>query len=290
MNAASINQQSNTRQRSGTDHPMSVNWFDSVTACLTAIIVLLSCGTLIVLVLWLCTKALPTRMTTEVRSTVSSASMGVNESEFELPSIGEVSFLLEPSFEQTLRSVAAIPTSSDKRDATIGDIDFARVISRSSGPDVNASPAIERWQRWVLRFDSKNRDDYARQLDYFGIELGVFGGGQAGIESVAQLSKMPIRNFNSHPESETRLYFSWEQKSPFQVFDRDILNRAGVSTTGRNVVRFLPASLEEELLKLERSHCRKHSARVPDSIVKTVFECRKFGNTYRFEVIDQFYR
>ncbi|MEM6469472.1 MAG: hypothetical protein AAF802_07860, partial [Planctomycetota bacterium] len=59
---------------------------------------------------------------------------------------------------------------------------------------------------------------------------------------------------------------------------------------GRNIVRFVPADLEQKLATIEREHCLRNGETFPDSIAKTVFESHPTAGGYAFHVIAQRYR
>ena len=152
------------------------------------------------------------------------------------------------------------------------------------------STAVPRWERWEIQFNATGKQDYARQLDFFGIELAVFGGGENTIESASNLASVPTRHINLEPESEKRLYFSWKRFNPLVRFDRQLLSAAGIASSGLIVVRLTPSSLEQQLVQLERQHCQVNGKGFPDAIAKTVFQSQPDGDGFQFEVVSQRYR
>lgn len=149
---------------------------------------------------------------------------------------------------------------------------------------------IGRWERWEIRFNVQGRTDYAKQLDFFGIELAAFGGGENVIESASNLASVPTRTVNRDPKSERRLYFSWKRSNPLVEFDRQLLAAAGVTTSGRNVVRLIPQYLEQQLAQLEKQFCEDNGKVFPDDIAKTALESRANGDGFEFKIISQRYR
>lgn len=221
------------------------------------------------------------------------------ERDIEPPGAEEVEPLTESSLEETLQSVTdmasnvaaslvSIDTSSD-----ISDHGSARGDSRPPGPLGEGDNVVPRFERWELKFQSKGLQPYATQLDFYQIELACIGGGVATIDYASNLSTSPQKRSGSS-EAENglgRLYFMWRQEGPLTQFDRQLLQQAGVNTTGRSLLKFIPKELEDQLAQseLEYAAARGHGS-VMD-IAKTIFESRPVaGGSYQFVVVEQRYR
>jgi len=91
--------------------------------------------------------------------------------------------------------------------------------------------------------------EYARQLDYFGIELAVLqpGGKVAYVSRLS--SRTPTVRYGAS-ETENRYYLTW-LKGDLQTVERDILTRARVEHDERLILKFLPPPLEAQLAEME---------------------------------------
>ncbi|MEM0926711.1 MAG: hypothetical protein AAGJ83_11790 [Planctomycetota bacterium] len=275
---------------------LRVSRFDSVTWGLVSVIVFLGCLVSMMFVMWLATGE-PKLLVQPMPIAKQSGATGsiVSEPEFEQPTAKEIEDLVEPAIKHTIEALTnavstvamSVQWSSGQTDETS---DGGGGTSRSKGSEPG-NQIVPRWQRWELRFSATDKDDYARQLDHHGIELAAFGGtGPNVIEMATDLASQPRRKINENPETEKRLYFSWLYSNPLLKFDQQILRSVGISSAGRNVVRFVSAELETQLLRLERQHCLSNGKTFPDSISKTVFESRRGEDGYEFTVIKQRYR
>ena len=142
---------------------------------------------------------------------------------------------------------------------------------------------------WEILFDdgSITLDEYARQLDHFGIELGaVSKNGQ--IQYASQLSRRkPERRIGSK-ELEKRVSIIWKRGTLVAV-DRKLLARAGISTVDKELRHFYPAEVAKMCSSLETSH----TDRPPGEIKRTRFKVRPKSNAqdgYEFYVDEQEYR
>lgn len=151
------------------------------------------------------------------------------------------------------------------------------------GPGTGGVP---REQRWYVRFsDERSTQEYAKQLDFFGIELGVLTP-DGKLAYVSDLSKPrpQVRSVQSGKD-EQRLYMTW-QSGQRRLGDAKLVQKAGINV-GRNTVifHFYPKQIEQMLATLEQ----KYRNRPPQEIQRTYFLVRKRGNKYEFTVTRQSY-
>jgi hypothetical protein len=219
------------------------------------------------------------------------------ERDFEPPGAEEVEELMEPTLAKTLEAVtdavstvAASLTSSDSPSA-VSSSGSGAGDNRPPGPPGEGDDIIGRWERWELTFKAKGLKDYARQLDFYNIELAAFGGGGPNvIETASNLSSSPKRAVNNNPETEKRLYFSWKLSNPLLQFDRQLLSQAGIQYAGRNVIRFIPPDLENRLAMMEKEYAEEKGKTFPNDIAKTIFESNSTGKGFEFSIVSQRYR
>jgi hypothetical protein len=73
-------------------------------------------------------------------------------------------------------------------------------------------------------------------------------------------------------------------------FDRQLLQQAGVALPGRQMLKFIPQELENQLAHTELEYAQSKGYQSVTQIAKTVFESKPGGDGYQFEVIEQRYR
>ncbi|MED5447893.1 MAG: hypothetical protein VYA62_06690 [Planctomycetota bacterium] len=151
-----------------------------------------------------------------------------------------------------------------------------------SGPGEGGIP---RHQRWFIRFaQGSSLTEYAKQLDFFGIELGALYPTQQKLVYVKNFSTKAVRRQVKTGANEKRLYMNWQSGS-LKKTDHQLFKRAGLDTRGAMVLHFYPSGTENMLAKLERDF-RKRNVK---TIRRTIFSVRKQGNGYRFLVTRQTY-
>lgn len=137
-------------------------------------------------------------------------------------------------------------------------------------------------RRWELTFMQGNTlETYARQLDFFRIELGVLEPGNR-VTYVYNVSKPKPDTRAGAADAESRYYLTWRGGELVQA-DRDLLARAGIESEGRVILKFLPPDVEALLADLEKVHAGGQA----EQVRRTRFGISPHGNGYRFRVIDQ---
>jgi hypothetical protein len=217
------------------------------------------------------------------------------ERDIEPPGLEELADETEPQVEQLLESVTAVvsseaagldalqtPMLSSSPGAGLGD-------SRPPGPLGEGVDIIPRGERWEIRYNSNSLSVYARQLDFFGIELGAVGGGQKLVDYAAHLRQPRPDVRQGAGDAEKRLYMFWTSGA-LQRFDQQLLQAAGIDTAGRIIVQFYPPPVENNLAQIELEYARANGKTSVRQIRKTVFGVRSQGTGFEYYVISQVYR
>ncbi len=232
----------------------------------------------------------PTR-TAWVQGTENGLTNGFDE-----PSRDEYPALQEPTLDATLVAVtdAATQTAASFEGAMgLGDSQNLGRGARRGGPDPgseNGVDVIPRFNRWQLNFSAADLSTYAAQLDFFGIELGVVGGGIQGVDIVNELSTQPKSRRVVDTSDEKRLYFMWKTPSPLMKHESVLLEAAGVELTDRHMIRFIPERLEQQLADAELEFAVIAGHESETEIARTVFQCVATEDGYEFRIADQRYR
>jgi hypothetical protein len=158
-------------------------------------------------------------------------------------------------------------------------------IGEGFGP--GTKKGIPAWERWEVRFAATDEDLYKRQLDFFGIEFGIAGGGIPTVDYVKDFTKStPTVRKAQNPKLEKRIRFLYRDGRLKQL-DRDLAQKAGITIDGRIVFQFYPQPMYTQLLTLENEKMRPRSI---SEVLRTVFGIRQVGNGFQFYVIRQDYR
>jgi len=290
---------SRSRKRpSPADEPggLRVSAYDQVASMLIALLIVIGFFVSLLFIIWLTSRLLFTQRAIPVEL-VEYAGRGDHaagfERELEEPSMDEIEEFIEPELETTLEVVTDLVSTQeavfDAIEAAAAGTGTGMGDSRGPGPlGEGRDDLIPPWERWEIRFTTSGVNAYARQLDFFDIELGAAGGGSPTVDYAANLASAQPTTRSGSPEDEDRLYMSWRDiDSTLAAFDRQLLAKAGISTERRMVLQFYPPEVERRLLTLEATHAEGRDA---GEFLKTVFAVNETRDGYDFEVVEQYFR
>ncbi len=285
-----------------TEHQAStlrLSRYDQVAGLLLSSLLVLGVATLLLFLIWLSsrvtwkTEAIPVTVLEDVGGGGSGQVLG-SEQQFEEPSPMEVRQpTAEVSVEQSLDSIATVVAAkAPDFDAVYGSPFLGKGEGTGTGDGRGKGPGgpgtsdgIPAYERWEIRMSATNTDEYAKQLDFFKVELGVVGGGNPNVDYVSNLSVAKPTVRVGDPKEEHRLRFL-HRSGDLRAGDRELAAKAGVKTDGRVVFQFYNDATYRSLLALEAA--KKGDRRIKD-VRRTVFGVRAVRGQYEFYVIDQQY-
>jgi hypothetical protein len=138
--------------------------------------------------------------------------------------------------------------------------------------------------RWFIRFNEASTTEYAKQLDFFKIELAVYYPNSGKLTYVRGLAGgAPVVTQKDRWDDE-RIYFRWAG-GPRERIDRELLRKAGVDATGGQIFQFYDNDTVRLLLTIELQHANRKQ----EEIRRTYFAVLPQGTGYTFAVTQQTY-
>jgi hypothetical protein len=201
------------------------------------------------------------------------------------PGSDEVKELGAPERTDTTPELVALLVSTKSLDLNENDIvDSLRKGPPGSGP----KDGLGAWERWEIKFSPSDISQYASQLDFFKVELGVAGGGIDVIHYCSRLSSPTPTRREGSPKNEKRLFFLFQEGSVRQA-DRELARKAGIDVSDRVVFQFYTPEMYKLLLKLENERMRSANKRISE-VQKTTFGVRGASGQWEIYILDQKYR
>jgi hypothetical protein len=278
-----------------TNYQLQVSSYDRVASSLISLLYLLGfivlCLLIIVYAMSVFTRIEAVPITLEDVASTQNPNMGL-ERDLEPMGAEDAPELAEPQLQETLDSISeAISASDSLLDDVAFDGDPQSSRGKGKGDSRQAGTGgegveerIPRAQRWEIRFQPGSLKQYAQQLDFFGIELGVLGGDNV-VYYAFNLAKSKPDARSQPPATEERLYMSW-RSGELAKSDRQLATRAGVANKGGLIVQFIPKKTEDLMATLEKDFATKKGREIND-IRKTIFTIRQEGKSFVMEVSDQ---
>ncbi len=165
-----------------------------------------------------------------------------------------------------------------------GKIGSAKGTGRKALGSGNGTGGFPREQRWFVKFGERAAlDEYAKQLEFFGIELGaLLPDGRLVYLSKPTAAVPSVRYVNSGA-AEARLYMTW-QGGERRSADVQIFAKASIDIRGDTVIfHFYPKNTENTLAQLELDYRHRQSSQIR----RTYFAVEPEGGGYKFSVYRQ---
>jgi hypothetical protein len=144
---------------------------------------------------------------------------------------------------------------------------------------------MPREQRWFVRFsDNGTLEEYAEQLDAFGIELGVLQPGGTLLYVSKFTAPQPSKRTATSGKDEKRLYMTWRGGGR-KTIDIQLFRKAGVTVGSGLIFHFYPKAAELKLLRAELDYRNKPV----EEIRRTYFIVRGEKPKFEFAVTRQSY-
>ena len=137
---------------------------------------------------------------------------------------------------------------------------------------------------WEIVFaDEIMVEEYARQMDYFKIEIAAVSK-NGKIESISKVSQRKPEKRAGHTTADYRLHIGWKT-GQLHAADRKLLAKAGIASRDKELWHFFSTETQARLATLERAYAN----RAPSEIRRTRFEIRPAtkGDGYEFVVVEQ---
>jgi hypothetical protein len=278
---------------------LQMKFVDKVAGWLMSFVILVGIGVLVLLMIFLSRTLTFPAGEIEVVPVENVAGRGDNAEgfarDFEPPGAEEVEEMTEPTLAESLEAVTSAVTNvaasldSLETNSSATSKGKGRGDSRPPGPMGEGDDIVPRFERWELKFAAKNMAGYSAQLDFFKIELGAMGGGVKEVEYTSGFAGAPSRR-SAMGSQEKRLYFMWRKTGPLLQYDRQLLQRAGIQTNDRVLIKFIPKELEDRLAITELAYAKTKGIDTVKKIAKTIFESKPTSTGFEWAVVEQRYR
>ena len=148
-------------------------------------------------------------------------------------------------------------------------------------PDTSRSAARPEWE--VVFDEDITLQEYARQMDYFKIEIAAISK-KGKIEYVSRVSQQKPDHRVGNSDTEYRLRIGWKSGT-LHAADRKLLGKAGINSKDKELTHYFPIDVQKQLEDAEAGYAGRKRA----TIRRTRFQIRPKtkGDAYEFVVVEQ---
>jgi hypothetical protein len=159
---------------------------------------------------------------------------------------------------------------------------YVRIACGQQAPGVEFAPTHEK--QWEVKFDEDiTPEEYARQLDYFSIEVAAISK-NGRVDYISNLTQpKPVAHWGERA-ADPRLRIGWKSGT-LHAADRRLLRKAGITSNDKELTHYFSPELQRQMERIELDYAH-HDAR---EIELTRFQIRprEGDQRYEFVVIEQ---
>lgn len=282
---------------------LGVSAYEQVSGMLIACLMIFSFVALMLFMAWFSTRlwipkpAIPVLVLEDVGGGGKGSGEGERyvEEEFEEPAATEMQDTTTPKVEETLDAISlAVSQPEVMAELTLGEKSSSwgngegkgQGDGKGDGFGPGTAKGVPAWERWEVRLNAATPEEYAKQLDFFKIELAAAGGGSPVVTYVTNVTAAKPTVRTGNPKDEKRLRFM-HRSGVLKEADKKLVTKAGVDVGSKVIFQFYSQETYTNLLTLENIAMKP---RTISDVRRTVFGVKDLGGRYEFYVISQEYR
>lgn len=280
-----------TNQSVADSHPLRTSRYDRVSSWLLSLLIIVGLLVLILLVAWYSyakDEKKPSQTGEFTLEKLREIKIPASDLRLEIPD-DESRKAADKAQKNIRRDLTRLDVAAAKAkqldDQSLADADG--IDGFDIGDDIRKIGGLPsgKPRRWEVQFDKTSLDAYARQLDFFGIELAVLLPDGRVAYALNLTKSKPDSRFADNPhETEKRYYLTW-RKGDLRKADRELLSRAGIDAGDGIILKFLPTEVETQLVALAKSRAGSKA----ENVERTRFGVRPAENGFAFYVLEQTY-
>ena len=274
----------------------NVSSYDLLNAFLVSAIFMFGAFATLLFLIWYTSLERPTKPVVVVEPPFSEDSgdskpEGVADDELE-PGVEDFPEIETPQLAMALEAVTdAVSAIRANTDAVSGSALLQGAGrgagSRDGGGDGNGN-GIPEYKRWVINYESTDIDQYADQLSFFKIDIGIVKSDSNDIFRVRDPgNQAQLINSNREQEQKT-LRFSHKQRR-MKRWDEVIGKRAGANTDNSLLCQFYPESVRQIIRRVEAEALAEKGRKLSD-VRQTILKVQPSADGFEFVVLDFNYR
>ena len=143
---------------------------------------------------------------------------------------------------------------------------------------------VPRTSKWKISYEIENIQRYKRQLDFFGIEIGVVDKHEDDIWRIGTLSTRASVTHSTRAQEELSTWFA-HSKPRLRRWDREISKESGIAVQDRLFVQFYPPELVARISMLEEEKLQSLGRKL-EEVKRTNINISESGDHFSVSITD----
>ena len=249
----------------------SVSGYDAVNAFLISSILVVGTLVAIMFLIWL--TMIANNRTDNGPGYVVDQSFGLEKPEgfaddVHEPGVEEFPEVETPQLADALEAVSeaisSVQANLEARDGDAAEMGKGSGFgARDGGPGTGNFKGVPEYKRWKIEYRASNIDEYARQLSFFNIDIGVISNAN---NKVFRLQKPGVQDqvLDSTRENENKALFFIHEKQRLRRWDESLVKKQNISLNDAFTVQFYPQPIRQALRQLEAQYLQKDGKELAD--------------------------
>ena len=195
---------------------------------------------------------------------------------------------LANALEAVTDAVSSVRASLEKRSGDAAVMGAGRGYGSREGGPGSGGGGIPEYKRWIINYEADDINEYARQLSFFNIDIGVAHQVKVDIWRVRDAGGGSQIIKTNRETEEKSLQFTHE-KASMRRWDAELCKRAGVDLSNTSQFQFYPESTRVIIRQVEASALAEEGQELKQ-VKNTILKVVPGGNGYEYIVEDILYR
>jgi hypothetical protein len=198
---------------------------------------------------------------------------------------------LADALEAITQAVSTVRANLEARDGDAAEMGKGRGFgSRDGGPGTGNFRGVPEHKRWKIEYQAANITEYAKQLSFFNIDIGVISNSNNEVVRLQQPGPSGnLLNSNRETENNNKSLYFIHEKLRLRRWDESLVRQKGVDLTSKFTVQFYPEATRVVLRQVEGQYLHDQQRQLVD-VRRTRFKVVPDGSSYAFEIVEVEYQ
>jgi hypothetical protein len=196
---------------------------------------------------------------------------------------------LKDALEAVTEAVSSVQANLEARDGDAAEMGRGKGFgSREGGPGTGKGDVIPEHKRWKIEYDSRNITEYASQLSFFNIDIGVIAQDNNVVQRLRDPGGSAQVVASDRAKENKSLYFVHEKRRLLR-WDEILVKRNNLTLDNAFTVQFYPENTRQILRRIEQEYLTQIGRQLRE-VRRTFFKVVPSGSGFEFKLTEMNFR